>query len=166
MKLRAINAEHIRRLSDEDFKALALPLIRESCKREDIDIDLLCKTLHPRTEVLLEIPEQVDFIDELPEYSLDLYEHKKMKTNKENSKEMLIKMLPVLEGLSDFSFDSIHEALFKLIAELEVKNGLVLWPLRVAVSGKQFTPGGGIEIAAIIGKDETIKRVKKAIELL
>jgi glutamyl-tRNA synthetase len=166
LKLRAVNGEHIRRLSLESFKEMALPYIRETCKREDIDLQLLCKMLQPRTELLTDIPEQVDFIDELPEYDTALYEHKKMKTDKVIAKEMLIKTLPVIESLEDFSEEAIHSALFKLIEELGVKNGTVLWPMRVAVSGKQFTPGGATQIAEIIGKEETIKRIKRGIELL
>ncbi|MEG1366466.1 MAG: glutamate--tRNA ligase, partial [Oscillospiraceae bacterium] len=119
-----------------------------------------------RCEVLSDIPEQIDFIDELPDYDLAMYENKKMKTNKETSKQALTDILPVLEGIESFTKDNIHTALFALIETLGVKNGIVLWPLRVAVSGKQFTPGGGIELAAIIGKEKTIARVKHAIELL
>ena len=166
LKLKAVNGEHIRRLSPEEFKEMALPYIRETCKREDIDLQLLCKMLQPRTELLTDIPEQVDFIDALPEYDTALYEHKKMKTDKVIAKEMLIKTLPVIEELDEFSEEAIHAALFKLIEELGVKNGTVLWPMRVAVSGKQFTPGGATQIAEIIGKEETIKRIKRGIELL
>ena len=122
--------------------------------------------LQTRCEVLCDVPEQVDFIDNLPDYDIELYTHKKMKTNSENSLAMLQEILPVIEGLDQFDYDTLHAALFELIAKLEVKNGLVLWPLRVAVSGKQFTPGGGIEIAVILGKEESIKRIKAGIEKL
>jgi len=89
-----------------------------------------------------------------------------MKTNEENSLESLKDILPVLEGLSDWTEENIHEALFKLIEEKGVKNGIILWPLRVAVSGKSFTPGGGIELCVILGKDESIARIRKGIEKL
>ena len=115
---------------------------------------------------LSDIPEQLDFVDELPTYEPDLYNHKKMKTNPENSLESLKAILPVLENLSDWTPDAIHEALFELIASLEVKNGIILWPLRVALSGKAFTPGGGIELAVLLGKEESIARIKAGIELL
>ncbi len=166
IKLKAINGEHIRRLPLEKFEEMALPYIRQTCKREDIDITVLCKMLQPRTELFTDIPEQVDFIDALPDYSTELFVHKKMKTTEENSLEALKQLLPVLEGIDKWDTESIHEAVFALIAKLEVKNGLILWPLRVAVSGKQFTPGGGIELCEIIGKDESIARVKVAIEKL
>lgn len=168
MKLKAINGVYIRKLAPEKFKEIAVPYIRQTCRRADIDLDILCSTLQPRAELFTDIPEQVDFIDALPEYDIALYTHKKMKTNPENALDALQKVLPVLEAIpaEDFSHDRIHADLFKLIEEMGVKNGIVLWPIRVAVSGKQFTPGGGIELCAILGKDETIARIKKGIEKL
>lgn len=165
-KLDYINAEYIRQLSLEQFHEIALPWIRRTVKREDVDTRLIAKVLQARTEVLNQIPEQVDFIDCLPEYDTALYVHKKMKTNEETSLEALKAVLPVLESLEDFTEGSIHTALFDLIAKLGVKNGYLLWPVRVAVSGKQFTPGGGIEICAILGKEESLNRIRKGIELL
>ncbi len=166
IKLKAINGAYIRKLSLDEFLADATPHIRETCKREDIDISLLAEVLQPRCDIFTDIPEQVDFIDKLPDYDTELYCHKKMKTNKENSLDALKQILPVLEGIEDWTVESIHTSLFSLIEKLGVKNGLILWPLRVAVSGKQFTPGGGIEICAIIGKDDTIERVKEGIRKL
>lgn len=166
LKLRAVNAEHIRRLPLEKFKELALPYIRKTCKKEDINLDILASMLQPRTEVLTDISEQVDFIDTLPLYDIALYEHKKMKTNAEIALDSLTKTLPVIEEIDSWNAESIHDSVFALIEELGVKNGIILWPLRVAVSGKQFTPGGAIEIAEILGKEETIQRIKKGIELL
>ncbi len=165
-KLDYINAEYIRRLPLDQFHQIALPWIRQTVKREDVDTRLIAKVLQARTEVLNQIPEQVDFIDCLPEYDTALYIHKKMKTNKETSLEALKAALPVLEALDNFSEESIHTALFDLIAKLGVKNGYLLWPIRVAVSGKQFTPGGGIEICSILGKKESLARIRKGIDLL
>lgn len=166
VKLKAINGAYIRKLSLDEFLADATPYIRETCKREDADIRLLAEVLQPRCEIFTDIPEQVDFVDSLPDYDLEMYCHKKMKTNKENSLDALKKILPVLEGLEDWTVESIHSSMFSLIEELGVKNGLILWPLRVAVSGKQFTPGGGIELCRIIGKADTIARIKIGIERL
>ena len=126
----------------------------------------MAELLQPRTEVFTDIPEQIDFIDSLPDYDIALYTHKKMKTNAETSLTVLKEILPVLENLSDWTLDSINAAMAELVAKLGVKNGYVLWPLRVAVSGKQFTPGGGTEIAELLGKEETIRRVKAGIEKL
>jgi len=166
MKLKAINGAYIRRLPLEEFEKLAVPYIRQTCKREDVDTMLIARVLQSRTELFTDIPEQVDFIDELSAYENALYCHKKMKTNEENSLESLKAVLPVLEGLDTWTEESIHDALFALIAEKGVKNGLILWPVRVAVSGKQFTPGGGVEICAILGKEESLKRIRKGIEQL
>lgn len=165
-KLTAINGEYIRRLPIEKFQEMATPYIRQSCKREDIDLRLLATMLQPRTEIFTDIPEQIDFIDQLPDYDISMYTHKKMKTNPENSLEALKETLPVLEALEDWSEQGIHDALFALIEQLDVKNGRVLWPVRVAVSGKQFTPGGGIEICELLGKEESLIRIRKSIEKL
>lgn len=166
VKLKAINGAYIRRMELDEFERHALPYIRETCKREDVDTKLIARVLQSRTELFTDIPEQVDFIDTLPDYDTSLYCHKKMKTNEENSLESLQAVLPVLEQLEPWTEESIHEALFALIAEKGVKNGLILWPVRVAVSGKQFTPGGGVEICAILGKEESLKRIRKGIEKL
>lgn len=164
-KLKFLNGEYIRELSHEEFKEKAMPYIRKTVKGE-CDFDLLCEVLQKRCEMLSDLSEQVDFIDEMPEYDISLYTSKKMKTNPENSKESLEKILPVLEGITDWTMENIHTRLFRLIEQLGVKNGLLLYPLRVAVSGKQFTPGGGVELAAIIGKEKTIARVKAALDKL
>ncbi|MBZ4671338.1 MAG: glutamyl-tRNA synthetase [Clostridiales bacterium] len=166
VKLRAINAEYIRRLPPEKFLEYAEPYIRQSVKREDVNIRIIAETLQPRTEIFTEIPEQVDFIDALPEYSTELYRNKKMKTDEATSLIALKEVLPVMQALDDWSIDGIHAKLFELVEKLGVKNGYVLWPVRVALSGKERTPGGAIEIAAILGKEESLKRINKGIELL
>lgn len=168
VKMTAINAEWLRKISHEEFKELALPYIRKTCKREDIDIDVLVKTLQPRTELLTDIPEKVDFIDELREYGNELFFNKKMKTNAETALPALQAVLPVLEGISEESWneENIHAAVFAEIEKLGVKNGWVLLPMRAALSGKAMTPGGGIELAAILGKTDSIARIKKALEQL
>jgi aspartyl/glutamyl-tRNA(Asn/Gln) amidotransferase C subunit len=102
--------------------------------------------------MLSDIPEQVDFIDKLPGYSPELYINSKMKTDAANSKDALVQILPVLENITDWNGEVIHAQLFELIAQLGVKNGRILFPLRVALSGKTFTPGGGIEICIMLGR--------------
>ncbi len=168
MKLKAINAKYIKALDPEKFNEMAIPYIKQSVKREDVDLNEIAVLLQARTEVFTDIPESVDFIDALPEYDISMYTHKKMKTNAENSLESLKAVLPVLEAIDekDWTIENIHEKVFALIAEKGVKNGIILWPLRVAVSGKSFTPGGGIEICHIIGKTDSIDRIKKGIEKL
>ena len=165
-KLRAVNAEHIKRMSPEAFLEHVTPYIRQTVKREDIDLELLASVLQKRTEVFNDVPEMVDFIEALPDYDTAMYCHKKMKTNEETSLEALKAVLPVLEAVDDWTEENIHKALFDLIAKLEVKNGWLLWPLRTAVSGKQFTPGGGVELCAILGKEDSLARIRKGIEKL
>ena len=166
LKLRAINGEYIRMLTPEKFLEHATPYIRETVKREDLELCKISALLQNRTEVFTDIPEQVDFIDEMPDYDLALYENKKMKTNCDTALDALERSLPVMEAIEDWRFDVLHDELFKLIADMGVKNGYILWPVRVAISGKQFTPGGAFEIAEIIGKDETVSRMKRSIEML
>ena len=168
LKMKAINAEYIRRMSHDEFKAAAMPYIRKTVKREDADFDVLLDALQPRTELLTDISEKVDFIDEMPEYSNDLYFNKKMKTNSETGLEALKMILPVLENIPDDSWnmDNVHKALFAEIEKQGVKNGWMLWPLRTALSGKALTPGGGVELCAVLGKAVSVERVKKAIEKL
>ena len=165
-KLNWLNGEYIKALPADEFLAMAMPFIKEVVKREDVDFASLAALLQGRCQILNEIPEMVDFIDALPEYDIELYTHKKMKTNPENSLDSLKAILPVLEGLADWTQENIHTALFDLIAKLEVKNGLILWPLRTALSGKQFTPGGGVELAYLLGKEETLDRIQRGIEKL
>lgn len=164
-KLRWMNGEYIRKLSLEEFNELAVPYYKKVISY-DFDYMKLSKLLYTRTEVLSDIPEQIDFLEKLPEYSKELYVHKKMKTNYENSLAALQKSLPVLEAIDDWTFDNVKTALENLLKEMGVKTGQLLWPVRTALSGKSFTPGGAYEIADIIGKDESIGRIKKGIELL
>lgn len=165
-KLKAINAQYVRALPLEKFIELAKPYIRQTCKREDIDLPLLCSVLQPRAEVFTDIPEKVDFIDEMPDYSIDLYVSKKMKTTPETSLAALKKIIPVLEGVEDFTQENVHEALLKLVETEGVKNGVILFPLRVALSGKSCTPGGGVELAVILGKKDTLARLNTSVAKL
>ena len=165
-KLTWFNAEYIRRLAPEKYLALATPWFDRVLAGKGIDYPRLAELMQSRTEVFNQIPDMVAFLAQLPDYALDLYTHKKMKTNSEISLEVLKETLPILEKQDDYSLDALHDVISQYIAEKGVKNGVVLWPLRTAVSGKQSTPGGAFEIMEIIGKDESILRIKKGIELL
>jgi glutamyl-tRNA synthetase len=160
-KMRAINAEHIRRLSAEDFRDLAKKYI----PRADIDYDILCSALQPRTEVMTDITPQVDFIEKVAQYSPNVYANKKMKTGPETALEALEVVLHVLET-GDFVKDTIFTTLKEIAEKNEKKVGYYLYPLQVALSGKTTVPGGGLDVCIMFGKDEAIKRVKNAIELL
>ena len=168
VKLKAINAKYVQALPLEKYMEYAMPYVKQAIKREDADFRLVCEVLQPRTEIFTDIPPQIDFIDELPEYDSALYVHKKMKTNEETSLEALKLLLPVLEAIDekDWTVEGIHAAVFSLIEQQGVKNGYMLWPLRTAISGKPVTPGGAIEICRIIGKQDTLNRVRKGIAQL
>ena len=167
LKLRAINAEYIRRLSPEEFQKKAEPWI-DSAVHSAIDKKLLCANLQPRCEVLGEIPEQLDFFDAMPEYDVSLYANKKQKTTPETAKEALEALLPVLsdEALDFANRDAVFDACKAKAEELGKKNGWLLYPLGIALSGKQRTPGGGTDLACMMGREKTLQRVQDAIAKL
>ena len=165
LKLRAINAAYIRALPAEEFRHLADPFI-DSAVHCSIDRDLLCANLQPRCEVLEDIPPQLDFFDAVLPIDAEMYRNKKQKTTPESAKEALTALLPVLESQTDWTRDAIFEACKTLAESMEKKNGWLLFPLGIALSGKSRTPGGGTDLAAMMGKEETVKRVKAALEKL
>ena len=164
-KLKWMNGEYIKAMDNEKFYEMALPFVKEVITK-DLDLNMIMDMVKTRIELFPEIPEMIDFFEEMPDYDIEMYTHKKMKTNSENSLEVLEELLPILEGTDDYSVDGLHDLVFEYIAKKECKNGQALWPLRTAVSGKQMTPAGAFEIMNVIGKDETIKRIKIGIEKL
>ena len=164
-KLKWMNGEYIKAMDNEKFYEMALPYVKEAITK-DLDLNTIMDMVKTRIETFPEIPEMIDFFEEMPGYDIEMYTHKKMKTNSENSLEVLEELLPILEGTDDYSVDALHDLVFEYIAKKECKNGQALWPLRTAVSGKQMTPAGAFEIMNIIGKDESIKRIKIGIEKL
>jgi glutamyl-tRNA synthetase len=165
VKLRWMNGEYIKKMDDDRYYKYALPIIKETVKK-DVDYTKIADLVKTRIEVFPDIREKIDFFEELPEYDIAMYTHKKMKTNAENSLEVLKEILPLYEKMDEFSFEKIEEVTMKYITEKGCKNGLVLWPVRTAVSGKQMTPGGAYEIMDILGKEESIRRIKKGIDNL
>ena len=165
-KLNYFNATYLRNLSPEDFAKAAEPWIRQAVKNEAYDAAAIAALLQARCEKLSDIPEKVDFFDQLPEYGVDLFTNKKSKTNGEISLEMLKQTYPVLEGLADWNQDAIHDALVGLAERLGVKNATLMWPVRIAAAGKAVTPGGAVELCWILGKDETLRRMKLGMEKL
>lgn len=165
-KLSWLSGEHIRRLSLEEFYQRALPYITSVITRKTIDLRKLCQLLQPRVEKLTDIPNQIDFIEVIPDYPLELYNHKKMKSTCQKALPLLKSTLPILTALANWTEDQIQQAVFALIQQLKIKTGELLWPLRIAITGKLSTPGGFIEIAYLLGKEETIKRIELAIQKL
>lgn len=164
-KLKWMNGEYIKKMDFDAFYEKALPYIKEVITK-DYDLKKIAKMVQSRIEIFPDIKEHIDFFEELPEYDIAMYTHKKMKTTAESSLEVLTDVLPILEAQEDYSNDALYAALCDYVAKKEVKNGYVMWPIRTAVSGKQMTPGGATELMEVLGKEETIARIKKGIELL
>ena len=165
LKLRAINAAYIRALPAEEFRRLADPFI-DSAVHVDIDRDLLCANLQSRCEVLEDIPPQLDFFDAVVPFDAELYRNKKQKTTPESALEALSALLPLLEAQTDWSRDAIFDACKALAEQMEKKNGWLLYPLGIALSGKSRTPGGGTDLAAMLGREETLRRLNAALDAL
>ena len=165
-KLTHFNALYLRAMSSEDFAKVAEPYIRQSVKNPAIDAAAVAALLQARCEKLTDIPEKVDFFDALPDYDAELFTNKKSKTNAEVSKAMLEAAIPVLEGLEGWTQEAIHDALIALAEKLGVKNATLMWPVRIAAAGKQVTPGGAVEICQILGREETLRRLKAGLEKL
>ena len=165
MKLKWMNGEYIKAMADEAFYTIAEPYLKSVIKK-DLDLHKIAAMVKTRIEVFPDICDLIDFFETLPEYDPEMYTHKKMKTNKETSLAVLQELCPVFEQQEDYSNDALYQLLTTFAAEHEYKNGYVLWPVRTAVSGKQMTPAGATEIMEILGKEESISRIRKGIELL
>ncbi|MDR1003246.1 MAG: glutamate--tRNA ligase [Oscillospiraceae bacterium] len=165
-KLRYVNAEYIRAMTPEQFHDAALPFIKQAVSNENADTRPIAKCLHQRTEVLSEIAPQIDFIDTLGDYTTELFVNKKSKSTLQSSKEMLLAAIGELQKLKEFSEDAVHDTLISLAASLEVKNGLLMWPIRIAASGRTVTPGGAVEVLCILGKEESLRRLEIGLEKL
>lgn len=196
VKLKWMNGEYIKTMEFDDYKKYAIPYIKEALEgkitaetvgylapldgspteyeavsKEGVrftkeNIDMIAELLQSRIEVFPDIPEKIDFLCEYSDYDIEMYTHKKMKTDPEISLSILNEILPLLEETDDYGKDALHDLVMRFIEKKEVKNGIVLWPLRTAVSGKQNTPGGAFEIMELLGKDESIRRIKCSIDKL
>lgn len=164
-KLKWMNGEYIKKMDFEDFYEKALPYIKEVVTK-DYDLRKIAKMVQSRIEIFPDIKDHIDFFEELPEYDVAMYTHKKMKTNEKTALEVLTEVLPLLKEQEDYSNDALYKMLSDYVAEKGVKNGYVMWPIRTAVSGKQMTPGGATELMEVLGKEESIRRIEKGIELL
>ena len=164
-KLRWMNGEYIKKMSDEDFLEVALPIVKEVITKP-YDLKKIALMTKTRIEVFPDIKEHIDFFEALPEYDVAMYEHKKMKTTLESSLEVLEDVIPLLEAHNDYTNDSLYAMLSDYVARKGVKNGYVMWPIRTALSGKQMTPAGATEILEVLGKEESIKRLNTGVALL
>ena len=165
VKLRWMNGEYLKAMDFDKFYEMAEPYIRQVITK-DYDLKKIAAMVKTRIEVFPDIADHIDFFEAVPEYDISMYAHKKMKTSPESSLTVLQEILPVLEALDDYSTDAIYACIRDFVAEKGYKNGYVLWPIRTAVSGKQMTPGGATEIMEVIGKEESLARIRVAIEKL
>ncbi len=164
-KLKWMNGEYIKKMDFDKFYEMALPYIKEVITK-DYDLKKIAHMVQTRIEIFPDIRDHIDFFEELPEYDVAMYTHKKMKTNAQTSLEVLQEILPVLEAHEDYSNDALYQTLLKYVEQKGCKNGYVMWPIRTAVSGKQMTPGGATELMEVLGKEESLARIRKGIELL
>ena len=160
-----MNGEYIKAMSLEEFYLMAKPYL-EACLTKGQDLRKISEMVKSRIEVFPDITNLVDFFETLPDYDIDMYTHKKMKTNKETALSVLKDIYPILLEHDDYTNDSLYQLILQYVESNGYKNGFVMWPIRTAVSGKQMTPAGATEIMEILGKEESLIRIKKGIELL
>ena len=165
VKLRWMNGEYMKAMDFDTFFEMAQPYIKETVKK-DYDAKKLANMVKTRIEIFPDIHDLIDFFEEMPEYDVELYTHKKMKTNEESSLEVLKELLPIFEQQDDYTNDALFAVLKTYVENKGCKNGYAMWPLRIAVSGKAMTPGGATEIMEILGKEESLTRIRAAIEKL
>ena len=160
-----MNGEYLKNMDFDRFFELAEPYLKETITK-DYDLRKIATLVKTRIEIFPDIKDQIDFFEELPEYDTAMYAHKKMKTDETTALEVLQEMLPLFEAQEDYSNDALYELLRNYVEQKGCKNGYAMWPVRTAVSGKQNTPGGATEIMEILGKEESLARLRKGIELL
>ena len=165
VKLKWMNGEYIKAMDNEKFYEIAMPYIKKAVTK-DYDLKKILDLVKTRIEILPDIEPLIDFFEELPDYDIAMYTHKKMKTNTENSLEVLKELEVILEETDDYTVDGLHDLIMDYVKNKGIKNGQGLWPVRTAVSGKQMTPGGAFEIMEILGKEESLRRIRIGIEKL
>lgn len=170
-KLRWMNAEYVRKMDGADYFEKALPWLEKAGVGEiagrDGNKDILVRILQPRTEIFSDIAETVGFLAEMDEnYDIELFTNKKSKTNPELCRDILAEVVPLLKELPEWTETALHDFLIGYAEKKEMKNGTLLWPVRIALSGRSVTPGGAIEIAALLGRDESIRRLELGLEKL
>ena len=165
-KLVWFNHEYITRMPFEEYLAMVTPWFDRVLAGKGIDYRRLAELMHTRTEVFDRVPDMVRFLAELPEYGVELYTHKKMKTDSAVALRVLELARPAMASLESFTEEAVKDCLMALAAENGLKTGQMMWPVRTALSGQASTPGGATEIAYLLGRDESLRRIDKGIELL
>ena len=156
----------MRKLSPEKYLEIATPWMAKALDPAKFDFRRLAELLQGRTEVFSQLPGMIAFLAKQPEYPLDFYVNKKQKSTLESAKAALSAVLPLLEGIGEWTEAELHDRVMEAIPALGMKNGQVLWPMRIAISGQMSTPGGAFEIAYLLGREETLRRLRRAMEAL
>lgn len=162
-KLAWMNSEYIKGMDRETFLGHAMAEVKKAVTRDDLDLEAIALMTQPRIETFKDVAGMIDFFQAVPDYDIALYNHKRMKTNPENALTYLRELLPVLETHEDWTMDGLHDKVMAHVAEKGLKNGQILWPLRTILSGKPSTPGGAFDIAAVLGKEESLERIHKGL---
>ncbi|HCJ01780.1 MAG TPA: glutamate--tRNA ligase [Clostridiales bacterium] len=165
-KLRWLNASYIKNMTEEEFIEAARPFLDASKVGGKYDYSLLAPLLIPRVEVLSEIPSLVNFLEEFGEYDIAIYDHQKMKTNGALALKALRAALPAIEGMKEWDMTALHDLLVATAENSEMKKGQMLWSFRIAITGQASTPGGATEMAALLGKEECLRRMRFSMDLL
>ncbi|KAI4453367.1 glutamate--trna ligase [Holotrichia oblita] len=156
-KLTWFNSEYIKKMPPQKFYDMVLPILKQAIIRSDVDLNMVSEMVKTRINFVKDAAGLVDFIDDLPDYDIELYVHKKMKTTKEIAKASLESVLPVLEQIEDWKNETLYAEAIKLVEQLGIKNGQMLWPIRTALSGKETSPCGATELAELLGCQHTNK---------
>ena len=165
-KMRWLNGEYLKAMSAEDFEKVATPWIEKAIDGRDYDVKELALLMQTRVDILREIPERLAFLNEFGEHDLAMYEHQKMKVDREVAKRALGVAIAALEDFNDWNADAIKEQIKAKSEEEGIKSGQVMFTMRVALTGAPVTPGGAIEMAVVLRKDETLRRMKYSLSLL
>ena len=152
-------------MDEEKFYEKALPYL-QAVIHKDLDLRKIAAMVKTRIEIFPDIAGHIDFFEEMPEYDVSMYQHKKMKCTQETSLQVLNDVLPILEAQEDYSNDALYQSLMEYVKDKGYKTGFVMWPIRTAVSGKQMTPAGATEIMEVLGKEESLKRIRAGIQKL
>ena len=165
-KLEWMNAHYVAQMDPEKYLAMATPWFDKVLSGKNVDYRRLAELMQSRTDIFSRIPEKIAFLAEMPEYDPAIFFNKKQKSDETVAKEVLPLLLPVLEGISDWTEQNIHDVVMEKIQEWGRKTGSVLWPMRIAISGQESTPGGAFEIAYLLGKEETLRRMQYSLSRL
>ena len=162
-KLEWMNSQYVAKMDPEKYLEMAAPWFDKVLAGKNMDYRRLAELMQSRTDIFSRIPEKIAFLAEIPEYDTAIFFNKKQKSDEAVAREVLPLLIPVLEGIGDWTEQNIHDAVMEKIQEWGRKTGSVLWPMRIAISGQESTPGGAFEIAYLLGKDETLSRMKHSL---